>query len=206
MEEVGFVAAAGGRGVVWICCSCGRPVLRNVEGWPRKIRAGRGRAANDMNPMHTPEHPRHLSRLSRIWIANPKYFITLCAEQRREILATKPVAAVLREEWQNALGHHGWAVGTYCIMPDHVHFFCTDGERGIPLSGFIGKWKEWTAKRLKRSVGLDGTIWQKGFFDHLLRSDESYSEKWEYVRNNPVRAGLVEKAETWPFLGHIHYL
>ena len=41
------------------------------------------------------------------------------------------------------------------------------------------------------------------FFDHVLRSDESYSEKWNYVRNNPVRAGLVQNADDWPYAGEI---
>ncbi len=45
--------------------------------------------------------------------------------------------------------------------------------------------------------------WQPGFFDHLLRNDESYGEKWNYVRDNPVRAGLVKLAEDWPYAGEI---
>jgi len=46
-------------------------------------------------------------------------------------------------------------------------------------------------------------IWQRGFFDHLIWSDESYSEKWNYVQQNPVRAGLVRDADEWPFQGEI---
>ena len=46
-------------------------------------------------------------------------------------------------------------------------------------------------------------LWQPGFFDHLLRHDESYSEKWLYVRENPIRNGLVEKWEDWPYRGEI---
>jgi REP element-mobilizing transposase RayT len=151
-----------------------------------------------------PDH-KHLSRLDRIWITNPRYFITVCTEKRRKILAGEKTVFVLCREWESAMERHGWAVGSYVVMPDHVHFFCTDGEQGVTLSEFIGKWKEWTAKALKREAGLGGQIWQKGFFDHLLRSSESYSEKWEYVRNNPVRAGLVAKPEDWPFSGSIHY-
>src|SRR5437762_10962434 len=41
--------------------------------------------------------------------------------------------------------------------------------------------------------------WQEGCFDRLLRSDESLSEKWEYLRQNPVRAGLVKHLEDWPY-------
>ena len=90
-------------------------------------------------------------------------------------------------------------------MPDHIHFFCTDTEQGTTLSQFMKKWKEWTSKRLKREAGLADFYWQRGFFDHVLRSSESYSEKWDYVRKNPVRAGLVQTADEWPYLGHIHY-
>jgi hypothetical protein len=46
----------------------------------------------------------------------------------------------------------------------------------------------------------------EGFFDHLIRSSESYAEKWEYVRENPVRAGLVTSADDWPWQGEIEYL
>jgi hypothetical protein len=47
---------------------------------------------------------------------------------------------------------------------------------------------------------------KEGFFDHVLRSDESYSQKWNYVRENPARAGLVNSAEDWPYQGEIVYI
>jgi hypothetical protein len=50
------------------------------------------------------------------------------------------------------------------------------------------------------------SFWQPGFFDHLLRHDESYAEKWDYVWRNPVRAGLVAKPEDWPYQGEIHVI
>jgi REP element-mobilizing transposase RayT len=46
-------------------------------------------------------------------------------------------------------------------------------------------------------------VWQCRFFDHVLRSDESYAQKWNYVRDNPVRAGLVTNADDWPYAGEI---
>jgi len=46
-------------------------------------------------------------------------------------------------------------------------------------------------------------LWQPGFFDHVLRSDESYVQKWKYVRDNPVRANLVELWDQWPYQGEI---
>ena len=46
-------------------------------------------------------------------------------------------------------------------------------------------------------------LWQPGFFDRILRSQESYAEKWNYVREKPVRAGLVQTAHDWPYQGEI---
>ena len=80
-------------------------------------------------------------------------------------------------------------------MPDRVHFFAFDSQGKRTLSQFVGKWKEWTAKYCHRRLGFTTPLWQPEFFDHVLRSSESYEEKWEYVRNNPVRAGLAESAD-----------
>lgn len=62
--------------------------------------------------------------------------------------------------------------------------------------------KQHLGKAMKRAPSKD-PIWQRGFFDHVLRSDESYAQKWEYVRNNPIRAGLVRDADVWNFAGEI---
>lgn len=99
-------------------------------------------------------------------------------------------------------------MGAYVVMPDHVHFFvrAENDENTKTLSSFIGAWKEWTSKRIKRASGLAGSLWQAEFFDHVLRSGESYSEKWNYVRENPVREGLVTKADDWEFSGVLEEL
>ena len=74
-------------------------------------------------------------------------------------------------------------------------------ESGSPLAPPTGR-------RLQRaeSVQPAHTIWQRGFFDHVLRKDESYGQKWTYVRDNPVRAGLVANADDWPYAGEIIYI
>jgi hypothetical protein len=67
-------------------------------------------------------------------------------------------------------------------------------------------WKEWTSKKIKKECNIEGPIWQREFFDHLLRNNESYVQKWEYVFNNPVRAGLVKEAQEWLWQGEIEIL
>lgn len=111
-------------------------------------------------------------------------------------------------------------------MPDHVHFFCRAELDAKRLPIFMQRWKEWTTKRTVREVAvagiggpghtvagigdpgrkLGGRIWQQEFFDHVLRSSESYSQKWDYVKENPVRAGLVKRSDEWPWQGEIESL
>jgi len=149
----------------------------------------------------------HLKRLDRIWIDNPIFFITTCTEDRMNILANPEVAAILVEEWKTTHARHRWHIGRYVIMPNHVHFFCTPENEADDLSVFMKFWKEWTSKKIKKTCNIiEGSVWQKEFFDHLLRSEESYAEKWDYVLNNPVRAGLVKEVGEWPWQGEIEII
>lgn len=83
-------------------------------------------------------------------------------------------------------------------MPDHVHAFVSPWrDREQRLSHFMQSWKSCVTLRLKPDVPL----WQREFFDRLLRSGESLSEKWAYVKMNPVRAGLCGNPDEYPFSG-----
>ena len=149
--------------------------------------------------------PAPLGRLARVWARHPVYFVTSCTRERRPILAADSIHTLLRAEWHAAEARHGWLTGRYVIMPDHVHFFCCATPGAKPLSGFLQRWKEWTAKSLVGAGLVAAPLWQHRFFDHVLRSEESYAEKWLYVRENPVRARLVDRAEDWRYAGHIHF-
>jgi len=89
-------------------------------------------------------------------------------------------------------------------MPDHLHVFVSAaGSQAV--SRWVGSLKIFLTKHLKAS-GQQGPFWQDGFFDHIMRSGESYSAKWEYVVQNSVRAGLASEAKDWPFAGEIEVL
>jgi REP element-mobilizing transposase RayT len=96
---------------------------------------------------------------------------------------------------------HGAYVGSYVIMPDHMHLFVALAQ-DRRLSDWMKALKN-SLSRTLRTTGISAPHWQKGFFDHVLRSDESYSQKWMYVRDNPVRAKLVKTWEEWPFSGEV---
>jgi REP element-mobilizing transposase RayT len=87
-------------------------------------------------------------------------------------------------------------------MPEHVHLFVR-GNQSFVLTRWITILKQVLGKTVVRAALPNDPVWQRGFFDHVLRSNESYSEKWNYVRENPVRAGLGGSPEEWPYAGEI---
>jgi putative transposase len=145
-------------------------------------------------------YPKLPPRLPWIFPHNPLFFVTFCTYERRKLLASDPVHSSFVSFATRAHLEQNVAVGRYVVMPDHVHLFVR-GPDDFQLGPWVGMLKQALAKH----VALAGTspIWQRGFFDHLLRSDESYAQKWNYVRENPVRAGLVSKAGDWPYSGEI---
>jgi putative transposase len=145
--------------------------------------------------------PRPPRRLERVYAHAPLYFITCCTYRRRALLANHPVHAAFLEFGQRGQKDLGVAVGRYVILPDHLHFFVAIPAHVI-LGSWVGTLKRFVGKAVKRNNPRD-PIWQRGFFDHILRSAESYSKNWHYVRENPVRARLVESADAWPYAGEI---
>jgi len=85
-------------------------------------------------------------------------------------------------------------------MPDHVHLFVWIPPSGPTLGSWVKALKSVLGKTLTE-LDVPKPHWQEGFFDHVLRRQECYDEKWDYVRLNPVRGGLVEKPEDWPWQG-----
>ena len=148
----------------------------------------------------------HLRRLPTVWVKQPICFLTVCTHPRRPILTGQGIPAVLTDSWRVSLEINGWAIGQYVVMPDHVHFFARPLSREKPIGGFMRDWKRWTAGEIIRLTRLGAPIWQPEFFDHVLRSAQSYGEKWAYVRENPVRAGLVATAEDWTHSGECEVL
>jgi putative transposase len=136
-------------------------------------------------------------RLGMIFVAQPLYFVTFSTRDRKPIPSLIMAKKIIEDYGVRAHNEFNIALGGYVIMPDHVHLFVRGGD-GFILSRWIGGLK----RSLAAGLGVQ-RLWQAGFFDHLIRSDESYGNKWNYVRNNPVRAGLVAKADDWPYVGEV---
>jgi putative transposase len=123
-------------------------------------------------------------------------FVTVSTASRIPWLANEEVHLALRDIWFKA---DRWETGTYVIMPDHIHLFAWPGRIEHDLDAWIRYWKSLATKRLGSSL----CRWQQCSFHHTIRSFESAEVKRDYILQNAVRRGLVQKPEDWPYQGEI---
>jgi putative transposase len=93
---------------------------------------------------------------------------------------------------------HGFAVLAYCFMPDHLHLLVEGGSQS-DLPQFVKDFKQQTAYAHRRSNS--GVLWQKSYYDHILRAEEDVRDTARYIVGNPVRAGLATIASDHPHSG-----
>jgi len=128
-------------------------------------------------------------------------YVTTNVDKRRPLLAKQDAMDVLLAAWKRA---DHWLVGRFVIMPDHLHLFCAPVVNSTSLKQWMAFWRSDATRRWPRAD--EKPIWQRDFFDRQLRCGESYTQKWMYVWENPVRAGLVSDAEDWPWKGELNNL
>jgi putative transposase len=137
---------------------------------------------------------KHLSHTPPSWVKSGEiFFITICCARRKvNQLARDDVFIIMT----NALDHYTRATKfwphIFLAMPDHLHALMSfpSDER---MDKVLRDWKRFIAKKA-------GVVWQDGFFDHRLRSEESFDEKAHYIRTNPVREDLVSEPEAWKYI------
>src|SRR5450432_1052600 len=118
--------------------------------------------------------PQRLERVFQKY-KPPLYFVTFCTARRQQLLATE--AADLAVVAYGVAGiDRGHSLGRYVIMPDHIHLFVRVAD-GFLLGSWVAGLKRVVAAAV--SGGRTTSIWQRGFFDHVIRNSESYSQKWD---------------------------
>ena len=128
------------------------------------------------------------------WVSDDAvFFITVCCRERNvNQLCRADIASGLFESVEFRQQQGDWFVHLWLLMPDHIHALISF-PRDRAMKKVVRLWKENTAKHT-------GVEWQRDFFDHRLRNDENHVQKATYIRMNPVRAGLVERPEDWPWV------
>jgi REP element-mobilizing transposase RayT len=137
-------------------------------------------------------------RMPHYQLAGRVLFVTFCKANR------EPFPEAARDVvLAHCLHDHGKRIDVEAavVMPDHVHMLFTPlaDDQGVPHSlPFILKLiKGMSARSVNKLMGISGPIWQEESFDHVVRTEESFQEKLEYLRQNPVRKGLVARPEDY---------
>jgi REP element-mobilizing transposase RayT len=133
--------------------------------------------------------------------ANRALFITFCK------LIPPPLTNEARDIVMHCCmkgNHTKFHLHGVVVMPDHVHLMLTplqdENDWTIGLPAILKLIKGASARGVNKLLGTCGRVWQEESFDHVLRSQKSLEEKLEYIRQNPVRRGLVQKPEDYRWL------
>jgi putative transposase len=138
------------------------------------------------------------------YTARRVYFVTIVAAGRRRIFLEQWLARAVVERLLELRGRLGFKLYCYCLMPDHFHALVGTGDSGRSLGEICGAFKSLTTRDYWR--GHQGRLWQRQFYDHVVRNEEDFFETLEYIELNPVRKGLVGRPDQWPYTGKIDVL
>ena len=178
-------------------------------------REPQGEGERPREPSFPTRHHPSTNSVHTIGFRSTILFVTVCTEGRMQILANHDMASLILSAWVDA---DKWIVGQYVIMPDHIHFFCSPATcPPYDFHKWIAYWKRLTTQAAARvdarppvcAARVDARpprLWQSGCWDTQMRTGSQYPETWEYVRNNPVRKGIVDNADNWPYQGRMNVL
>jgi putative transposase len=117
--------------------------------------------------------------------------------QRNPHLRRTDIAEMVAGAIERRQERGDWRISEYVLMPTHVHLFCEAEPCG--LKNVLEDFKRWTGHQAAKLLSVVGTrFWQREWFDHWSRSDDEDDRIVAYIRNNPVKAGLVREYIDWP--------
>ena len=124
-------------------------------------------------------------------------FLTLVCHRRRPWLGgdgvRDEVLAALRDvRALHSFRHHG-----HVLLDDHLHLMLTPA-RGVRVPLLVGSFKRAVQSRLP-CPPQTGRLWQRRYFDHVIRDSEDFATHLDYMHFNPVKHGLVCRASDWPW-------
>jgi putative transposase len=135
------------------------------------------------------------------------FFITICTAEKKSYFSNPDIREAILTELEYRHDKKEIRLFCYCIMPDHLHMLISLEENYIKKNGAFGErtLQNWVSA-FKRYTGRSARqmhhikpLWQKNFYDHVVRKDESLIEICLYILNNPVRKGIVLNWEDYPY-------
>ena len=128
-----------------------------------------------------------------------RYFLTVCTFSRSRVFVDTSAVDVVMVELTRTADDVLFSVIAYCFMPDHLHVLVEGTHPAADFREFVRIFKQRSAFRWRREHGT--VLWQRGYFERVLREDEDTLGVARYLLENPVRAGIVVRPEDYPYLG-----
>ncbi len=146
------------------------------------------------------KYPKCTRLKSFSYIGAYSYFITICTHNKAEHFKEKTFVDNLLNELTNCAKAYNFSILAYCFMPDHLHLLL-QGEHNSSLKDFVKIFKQKSAYAFKTRTG--NTLWQRSYYDHVLRKEENLEVIMRYILENPVLRGLVEDYRRYSFSGSL---
>ena len=126
------------------------------------------------------------------------FFITTSTDGHRRLLQSDRMARLLIDTLVHYRDEGRYELHEFVIMPDHVHLLLTFGA-AMTLERAVQFIKGGFSYRVSHELGFKHAIWQRGFSDSRILTADDYRSRAMYLRQNPVRAGIVQRAEDFPY-------
>ena len=152
--------------------------------------------------------------LTRYQHTGQSHFVTFCCYHRRLLFTSDASRRVFESALERVRRSFGLRVYGYVVMPEHIHLLVSEPEQTAPLKPTPGlngapsladalkSLKQGVARRL---IGDAEHFWQKRYYDFNVRDHAQFVEKLHYIHCNPVKAGLCEHPEDWPWSSFLHH-
>jgi putative transposase len=126
------------------------------------------------------------------------FFTSFATWERRFILQSNPLCDLLLNVIRESRTRQRFQVHEFVFMRNHVHLILTPAPL-VSLEKAMQFIKGGFSYRARREMIFNGEIWQKGYNEHRIRDADEYAKHVEYLWMNPVKAGLVEHPEDYPY-------
>jgi putative transposase len=140
-------------------------------------------------------------------VPNALVFITTVTHERQAIFSTEENTALLFDTMRSVQAAHTFHLLAYAVLPDHLHLLMktepTDNFSDIMKSI---KWNYTFEYKHLHAISTPLTIWQKRFWDHVIRNEEDLARHVDYIHYNPVKHGLVASPALWKHSTFSHWL
>jgi putative transposase len=126
------------------------------------------------------------------------YFVTICTKDKIPLFSKHELAECAFQEIKSLSKQLGILSYAYVVMPDHIHWLFSFDDPDLTLSQLIGRYKGLVASEMRKRYEIQN-VWQKSYYDHVLRKQENVYNIAQYLYENPKRKGLVEEEGDYEF-------